>query len=785
MLSVADVEAQVLDLLVHETLGQFEILHELGRGGMAMVYLAHDISLNRKVAIKVMSPALGVDPDMAERFIREAQTSASLSHPNIIQVYAVKQTPDISYFVMKFISGRPLDSLMEEVGPMNCTMAQTILTQVAAGLGYGHKKGIVHRDVKPGNVMIDEDGWAIVTDFGIAKVEEASSLTQTGAAIGTPSYMSPEQLVAGDVTGASDQYSLGVMAYEMMTGRKPFEGDSVMSIMYGHVHEPPPPFQEEFPDVTPELHATIMRMLEKMPENRFESMDALVAALGAGQLSPDDPVRQEMITLATQGMSAKLLETLRTPRSPIPVNSGQRSRKQTDARPSDVTIPTGEVLQQRDTRRKRMVLGGVATVVVVGAVAASVIISGSSADETAPQAVTPATTVDQGAAAGTVDPGVDAGEQSPTISFAATQYSIETGQTVVVALSGTTADGAPVSSGDVVWSSTDSSVATVSQAGMVTGLSAGTVVIAAEFVGTVTTTNVTIDDPAPTPPLRPGRAAVASVRLSPSSGDLVVGGTVRISASALDAGGNGLSNRIPQWRSNNPSVAEVSDGLVTAKAPGSATITATIEGRTADATINVSALPVARVLVALGSTTLDVGESTQATADLLGSDGRSLADRAVRWSTSDAGVATVTADGLIVGVSGGTAAISASSEGQSGSTTVTVNAPVVVLDHRQLIEDAIQRYATALETEDISQVRLVYPRISSTEEDNWRTGWDSWSDFEVTLNADAIQVNGENANATVSGTYSFRQDGRDQELDVNIQLALELRGDAWVITSTR
>src|SRR5690242_10230803 len=188
------------DVLRHATLGEYEILGELGRGGMATVYLGHDIALDRKVALKVMSPALLSGEGMVERFKREARTAASLSHPNIIPIYAVKESEHVTYFVMKFIEGRGLDSIIKEVGPLPIPMVRTIASQVATALGHAHKRGIVHRDVKPANIMVDADGWAVVTDFGIAKVAETQHLTMTGATVGTPSYMSPEQCSARELT---------------------------------------------------------------------------------------------------------------------------------------------------------------------------------------------------------------------------------------------------------------------------------------------------------------------------------------------------------------------------------------------------------------------------------------------------------------------------------------------------------------------------------------------------------------------------------------------------------
>src|SRR5438105_2936278 len=278
----AALQAAQLDAVRQATLGEYEILGELGRGGMATVYLAHDIALDRQVAIKVMAPALLAGEGMAERFKREARTAASLSHPNIIPIYAVRETEQTLYFVMKLIEGRPLDSIIHEIGPLPIPMVQAIVHQVGSALGYAHKRGVVHRDVKAANVMVDSDGWAVVTDFGIAKVAEAHGLTVTGATVGTPSYMSPEQCGAKDLTGASDQYSLGVVAYEMLTGRLPFTAVSVMAIMYAHFHQPPPPITNVRPDVPADLAAAVMRMLEKEPEQRWPNMEAAVAAVAAG-----------------------------------------------------------------------------------------------------------------------------------------------------------------------------------------------------------------------------------------------------------------------------------------------------------------------------------------------------------------------------------------------------------------------------------------------------------------------------------------------------------------------
>src|SRR5512135_41128 len=350
----------LLQALRDATLGEYDVLGELGRGGMATVYLAHDIALDRKVAIKVMSPALMAGEGMAERFKREARTAGQLSHPHIIPIYAVREHGDLLYFVMKFIAGRSLDSIIREVGPMPVPMVQTILQQVGSALGYAHRRGVIHRDIKPANVMLDSDGWAVVTDFGIAKVSETQGLTLTGATVGTPSYMSPEQCAAKELTGASDQYSLGVVAYEMLSGKLPFVAESVMAVMYAHFNEPPPPITLARADCPPALAEAVMRMLEKDPAHRFPSMEAATAAVGAVPLAPDDPIRTAMITLAARGESVQLLDRVSTPVSRPSVagygagtTGGRPQIAMLMIAPARVTVAAGEAVQLRATAKSR------------------------------------------------------------------------------------------------------------------------------------------------------------------------------------------------------------------------------------------------------------------------------------------------------------------------------------------------------------------------------------------------------------------------------------------------
>jgi serine/threonine-protein kinase len=309
---------ELLERLRKATLGTYDIHSELGRGGMATVFLAHEISLDRKVAIKVMSPAMLHGAGMVERFKREARTAAGLSHPNIIPIYAVHEVDGLLFCVIKLVEGTPLDSVMRELGQLPVPMVQGILAQVGGALGYAHRHGVIHRDIKPGNILIDDEGWAVVTDFGIAKVTDNEGLTSTGMAIGTPTYMSPEQATADDVTGASDQYSLGVVAYEMLAGRPPFLGTSMVALMYSHNHDDPPSIRLFRSDVPDELCDAVMRMLRKDPATRWPSMEEAVAAAGARPLTHDDPSRSQLIALAKTGLTYRIVSQARTPRSPVP-----------------------------------------------------------------------------------------------------------------------------------------------------------------------------------------------------------------------------------------------------------------------------------------------------------------------------------------------------------------------------------------------------------------------------------------------------------------------------------
>ena len=274
-------ELTELELVREQLKDEYEILDELGRGGMAIVFKAREKQLEREVAIKVLPFSLAFDKEFVERFQREARTSAKLEHPSIIPIYRVGKSGRVIYFVMKFLRGKPLASVLAARGSLPPAEIRQILVQVARALAYAHKSGIVHRDIKPDNIMFDEHGQAVVTDFGIAKAATGGKLTGTGMSIGTPHYMSPEQARAQQLDGRSDIYSLGVVAYQCLTGSVPFDGEDSFSIGYKHIMEevPTPPL-ETYDQRT--LFEVIRKMMAKVPDDRFQTSDDLVQALEAG-----------------------------------------------------------------------------------------------------------------------------------------------------------------------------------------------------------------------------------------------------------------------------------------------------------------------------------------------------------------------------------------------------------------------------------------------------------------------------------------------------------------------
>jgi len=286
---------QELDLVRESLAAEYEIIEELGRGGMAMVYRAKDRQLEREVAVKVLPFSLAFDTEFVERFQREARTAAQLEHPNIISIYRVGRSGRVIYFVMKFLRGGSLSSVLGARKKLTPPEIRRLLSEAGGALGYAAQRGIVHRDIKPDNIMFDEFGQSVLTDFGIAKAASGQKLTGTGMSIGTPHYMSPEQARAQAIDGRSDIYSLGVVAYQCLTGAVPYDGEDSFSIGYKHITEPIPMPRLVTADER-RIFEVIKRMLMKDPFDRFQSCEELVASFRGQPIAAPGAVRSSVAT---------------------------------------------------------------------------------------------------------------------------------------------------------------------------------------------------------------------------------------------------------------------------------------------------------------------------------------------------------------------------------------------------------------------------------------------------------------------------------------------------------
>src|SRR6476620_9906498 len=295
--AIATGALQETDLVREALAAEYEIIEELGRGGMALVYRARDRQLEREVAIKVLPFSLAFDAEFVERFQREARTAAQLEHPNIIPIYRVGRSGRVIYFVMKFLRGGSLATVMAERKKITPPEIRRLLVEAGGALGYAAQRGIVHRDIKPDNIMFDEFGQCVLTDFGIAKAASGQRLTGTGMSIGTPHYMSPEQARAQAIDGRSDIYSLGVVAYQALTGTVPYDGEDSFSIGYKHITEPVPVPQLITADER-RIFEVIKRMLMKDPAERFQSCEELVASIQGQPIAAAGSVRASVATVA-------------------------------------------------------------------------------------------------------------------------------------------------------------------------------------------------------------------------------------------------------------------------------------------------------------------------------------------------------------------------------------------------------------------------------------------------------------------------------------------------------
>jgi eukaryotic-like serine/threonine-protein kinase len=294
------------EALARALAGQYAFECEIGRGGMGIVYRARDLKLDRLVAIKVLPPYIERDSEVRERFLREARTAASLSHPNIVPIYRADEIDGHVFFAMAYVDGESLGQRIRTLGPMPPDEAVPLLKDIARALDYAHGRSVIHRDVKAENILIDRvTGRALITDFGIARVAAAASMTATGQLLGTVWYMSPEQVMGQPIDGRSDFYALGVVGYYALTGHFPFEYEAPAAVLVAHATKPPPPLATMASHVPLGIASVIDRCLAKDPASRYQTGEALASALDDGTKMPAEFIQ----TVEPSPMPAVLSET--------------------------------------------------------------------------------------------------------------------------------------------------------------------------------------------------------------------------------------------------------------------------------------------------------------------------------------------------------------------------------------------------------------------------------------------------------------------------------------------
>jgi len=544
-------------------------------------------------------------------------------------------------------------------------MVQAILAQAGGALDYAHRNGVVHRDIKPANILVDTDGWVIVTDFGIAKVRESQGLTMTGATIGTPTYMSPEQCSAKEITGATDQYSLGIAAFEMLTGKVPFDADSVMSLMWQHFHEPPPPLLERRPDCPPALAQAVERMLAKKVPDRWPTLEEAIEAIGTPPAS--DPIRQKMKAMARGGVAPEDTSP-RTPLSPVPKfttpppTAAAPAKSKTPATPpAAAAAPTTPIPATSDAPPPPLPstpLEPISPTVASREITESptAILASTPVPPTAPPQRFTATPP----SLPPLPRGIPQPPPPPRKPRPSGRTKLEMPPVTVSPVAGPAAKRSALK-----W------------IGLVAALLVIGVAAWAMFGRPKTPSG-----PATAPGATPGAPVLASLAVAPSPAGVAVGGSVQLSVTFKDASGTTLpsTGHAVTWTSSDDTMASVSPtGVVLARTAGIVAVTATSEGLTGTGTVMITAtvLPVATVDVAPAAMNVSLGDTILLSVAPRDSHGNVLSGRTVTWASSDRTIATVSAAGTVTGVRQGLVTITATVEKKSGIAHLTV-VPVAV-----------------------------------------------------------------------------------------------------------
>lgn len=350
--------------------GRYELIEKIGEGGMAIVYKAKCRLLNRYVAIKILRPEFTKDEQFVENFRRESQAAAGLSHPNIVSVYDVGQEGNIHFIVMELVEGKTLSELIEEKGRLDYKEAINITRQVASALSLAHKNQIVHRDIKPHNILITNTGVAKLADFGIAKAVSASTIIGgNNKVMGSVHYFSPEQARGAYVDERSDIYSLGIVLYEMLTGKVPFDGDNPISIALMHINDPMPPVSAEVPGIPPQLEKIIMKATDKYQTNRYRTADEMI----------EDLDNIEFIT-KVMGQKAFTIAGEEEKEQPAVSVRPERERTHRKSEPAGNTEESDKTLERANKISTGFIIGAVAVLVIAGIIGLGALLGWFSGD---------------------------------------------------------------------------------------------------------------------------------------------------------------------------------------------------------------------------------------------------------------------------------------------------------------------------------------------------------------------------------------------------------------------
>ncbi len=821
-------------LLREDTRGEFEILRQIGRGGMAAVYLAHEVHLDRNVAIKVLPPELTFGHGV-ERFKREAKTAAALDHINIIPIYRIASGGKIFWYAMKFLEGRSLDAHIRAAGQLSLDETIKILQAVANALDYAHQHEVVHRDVKPANVMLDARERVVVTDFGIAKPLTETTLTASGSLVGTPYYMSPEQGMGKPVTGAADQYSVAVMTYHMLTGRVPFEGDSAIEVLHKHCTAAPPPMDSLRPGLPAHVYAAVKKSLEKKADQRFDSVTAFVDALirPAPGLVVAPTVAETPTTIipadqTTAPLPQPTRESTRGPVKPVPPAPTAPSTA------ADATTPMPVAPSDPS------IAADATTPMPVAPSDPSI-----AADATTPMPVAPS---DPSIAAGTTTPmpvgrGADSSYAEPTTPIptppppvtrhprSGTPPPPERRRRPVVMLLTVAGVLAAATIGVVAvrpWGGGEEQTTTPASANP---LDAGIPPAEMGVVDDAGTSDAEPTDAAPTPtdrasapsetptetvatppptqrtppsrqPAAPPGVDVVAIRANATT--MIEGQTQTLGLQVRDAGGRTLTDRRARWEARNTSVATVrADGRVSARGPGRTYVVATVEQRRDSVLLTVTAQLV-DVVIRQRDTTLAVGQSVQFVGQALGTRGP-LTDRRIAWSSSDPTVVSVDGNGRVTARAVGRAAVIAQSETRADTVTVTARArpqpaapvatPPPAAPPAPPVEEQIQalvtRYVQRLQAKDVQTIDGLYPAVDAQDQRFLRDLTNLMTDADRDLQARGPtsvepRIEGDAAVARFGVTLSYRNAfGARRSREVHFIAQFRQAGNLWQLVACK